>query len=56
MKRKLDRKLSLSRETLWNLTDSELGGVAGGRESITPENSCTAGCCTNECTVSRRTC
>ncbi len=56
MRRKMDRKLQLSRETLWHLTDRQLGEVMGAYETISPFNSCSDACCTQDCTATCRGC
>lgn len=44
MKKQIERRLSLSKETLRNLSERELGGVFGGGPTQTCCNSCSDGC------------
>lgn len=60
-------KLRVSRETLRNLSERELRGVAGGIctaapcgyptvSRTAPASTCTDDCCTNECTIGCEVC
>jgi hypothetical protein len=57
MKKRMIKKLSLSKETITNLSTGELSQVKGGSLTILPQHGCTIscpefGCATNKmCTV-----
>jgi hypothetical protein len=58
MKRQIQKKLTLSKETLRNLSDREMQGAAGGGGTFT--GLCCSGgassCCTDDTCVSCGTC
>lgn len=60
MKKRIEKKLSLSRETLRNLSERELAGVLGGESrwcgSGGTSSSCTDTCATCECTTTTTNC
>ena len=53
MKKRIGTKLSLSKETLRNLSERELGNVVGGgtTETRTCCSGGTSSCCTEDCTT-----
>lgn len=49
MKKQIHKKLSLSKETLRNLSERELAGVVGGACTATCCNSCPPATCRSDC-------
>lgn len=57
MKRKIRKKLALNRETIRELSDSQLGVAAGGGgTNVTCEPTSCSGACSQECTQTSANC